>query len=109
MSEVERTELVTDELYSLDVQFISDDDKYFPFEVRAGVYGALAKIAYLAFPPWLLYILESSPHLWVSRHVLRSICISPCLSLIVAKQGSRAPKASSNAFATESSAVTLAV
>eukprot|EP00903_Cladosiphon_okamuranus_P008442 g8112.t1 len=32
MSEVERTELVTDELYSLDVQFISDDDKYFPFE-----------------------------------------------------------------------------
>ena len=35
MSEVERTELVTDELYSLDVQFISDDDKYFPFEVPA--------------------------------------------------------------------------
>lgn len=33
MSEVERVELVTDELYSLDVQFISDDDKYFPFEV----------------------------------------------------------------------------
>lgn len=33
MSEVERTELVTDDLYSLDVQFISDDDKYFPFEV----------------------------------------------------------------------------
>ncbi|CAM9296629.1 unnamed protein product, partial [Hapterophycus canaliculatus] len=32
MSEVERTELVTDELYALDVQFISDDDKYFPFE-----------------------------------------------------------------------------
>ena len=28
-------ELVTDELYSLDVQFISDDDKYFPFEVRS--------------------------------------------------------------------------
>lgn len=33
MSEVERTELVTDELYTLDVQFITDDDKYFPFEV----------------------------------------------------------------------------
>lgn len=33
MSEVDRTELVTDELYGLDVQFISDDDKYFPFEV----------------------------------------------------------------------------
>lgn len=32
MSEVERTELVTDELYTLDVQFITDDDKYFPFE-----------------------------------------------------------------------------
>lgn len=34
MSEVERTELVTDQLYDLDVQFISDDDKYFPFEAR---------------------------------------------------------------------------
>lgn len=33
MSEVDRMELVTDELYTLDVQFISDDDKYFPFEV----------------------------------------------------------------------------
>ncbi|CAM9734361.1 unnamed protein product [Ascophyllum nodosum] len=32
MSRVDRMELVTDELYSLDVQFISDDDKYFPFE-----------------------------------------------------------------------------
>ncbi|CAN0300407.1 unnamed protein product [Pylaiella littoralis] len=32
MSDVDRAELVTDELYSLDVQFISDDDKYFPFE-----------------------------------------------------------------------------
>lgn len=34
MSDVARTDLVTDELYALDVQFISDDDKYFPFEVR---------------------------------------------------------------------------
>ena len=36
MSDVDRTVLVTDELYTLDVQFISDDDKYFPFEVRYG-------------------------------------------------------------------------
>ena len=34
MSDVDRTVLVTDELFALDVQFISDDDKYFPFEVR---------------------------------------------------------------------------
>lgn len=42
MSEVDRTELVTDELYSLDVQFISDDDKYFPFEVS--IYNGLLAI-----------------------------------------------------------------
>lgn len=42
MSEVDRTELVTDELYGLDVQFISDDDKYFPFEVS--IYNSLHAI-----------------------------------------------------------------
>ncbi|CAM9916426.1 unnamed protein product [Discosporangium mesarthrocarpum] len=32
MKEVQQTELVTDELFSLDVQFMTDNDKYFPFE-----------------------------------------------------------------------------
>ncbi|CAM9426908.1 unnamed protein product, partial [Choristocarpus tenellus] len=34
--DVQQTELVTDELFSLDVHFMIDDDKYFPFEVGGG-------------------------------------------------------------------------
>ncbi|CAM9775895.1 unnamed protein product [Ectocarpus sp. 12 AP-2014] len=57
MSEVDRTELVTDELYGLDVQFISDDDKYFPFE------ETLHDVI-LAFSrdPWVLRHSETTLH-----------------------------------------------
>ncbi|CAB1102548.1 unnamed protein product [Ectocarpus sp. CCAP 1310/34] len=57
MSEVDRTELVTDELYGLDVQFISDDDKYFPFE------ETLHDVI-LAFSrdPWVLRHSEATLH-----------------------------------------------
>lgn len=50
MSEVERFELVTDELYSLDVQFISDDDKYFPFEVRCILDRSIPRISSRCLP-----------------------------------------------------------
>eukprot|EP00752_Nemacystus_decipiens_P010379 g9249.t1 len=60
MAEVERTELVTDELYSLDVQFISDDDKYFPFEETL-------QDVILAFSrdPWVLRHSEVTLHEFV--------------------------------------------
>eukprot|EP00904_Undaria_pinnatifida_P010053 jgi/Undpi1/6178/HiC_scaffold_20.g08662.m1 len=60
MSDVARTDLVTDELYALDVQFISDDDKYFPFE------ETLHDVI-LAFSrdPWVLRHSEVSLHEFV--------------------------------------------
>ncbi|CAM9941532.1 unnamed protein product [Scytosiphon promiscuus] len=66
MSEVKRTELVTDGLYALDVQFISDDDKYFPFEASERATNPCETLhdVILAFSrdPWILRHSEVTLH-----------------------------------------------